>query len=647
MKRIITIAILLLPALFVSCDPNSENGLREVTGVVLNTDKVDIQVGESVTLTATVMPESLKMGVVWSVLDEEYASVSGGTVTGKAQGVTYVIATSADGSQKAACMVSVNPSISYSVSLKDEMGQLVTGIYGYPGMSTKLRVEASDEKAHTYTWSLEDSAAGSVSSDGIVTLGASASTNPAYVYDVQSYLKVVTEDGQGCKIPVRSSMLKGISVGTTYNPAGTPVIVQKDGNYDLAVMYEGLMGQEAIPADDCTLELSSTTYFSIQKVSGSYALATGSSTGVSTKLSVSPKGSSQKTEIAVLKIDKVYGITAQFAGSSSSTLSFTWTKGVSENDDIANPYTLYLYKDEDATSLEASFSIPAGDGCWKGRQPKFVFSGLTPGTDYWFKVVQTDSPADVDSPLIPASTDPFNIVMVSSDDASVGDIILAEDFGQMCWGADEITRAAGYDVALSSVAYNTDTQKSFTSRDAAVFVGTTGQYAQRSITAQTVAKKEEGFRLAKWAQGQYARIYIGPGYLFLSTKGYGTHLMTPELNSIPEGVTAKLKVTVHAAGVQENGEAVFAVQHGTSFYEISSGKQTNKASEGHPVDLTTNVKRIAFSGGITNLQEFEVEIDGVVSGDRIAFGPISEKAPSDNSNMMILSDMTIQIIDLE
>lgn len=640
MKRIITIAILLLPALFVSCDPNSENGIREVTGVVLNTDKVDIQVGESVTLTATVMPESLKMGVTWSVLDEEYASVSGGTVTGKAQGVTYVIATSADGSQKAACMVSVNPRISYSVSLKDEMGQLVTGIYGYPGMSTKLRVEASDEKAHTYTWSLEDSAAGSISSDGIVTLGASASTNPAYVYDVQSYLKVVTEDGQGCKIPVRSSMLKGISVGTMYNPAGTPVIVQKDGNYDLDVMYEGLMGQEAIPADDYTLEISNTTHFSIQKVSGSYSLSTGHSTGVSTNLSVIPKGSTQKTEIAVLKIDKVYGITAQFAGSSSSTLSFTWTKGVSESDDIANPYTLYLYKDEDCTDLEASFSVPAGDGCWKGRQPKFIISGLTPGTDYWFKVVQTDDPDNVDSPLIPASTDPFNIVMVSSDDASVGDIILAEDFGQMCWGADELTQSAGYDIGTGS--YNANQGKDFTSRDVEAFVGTTGQYAQRNITGQTDARKKEGFRLRHWALGQYDRVYVGPGYVFLSTSSYGTHILTPPLNSIPSDKTATVKVTLHAAGMVSGNQAVLAVQHGISFNEFSSSSVTNK----NKLDLESKVETITYTGGITVLDEFEVTIEGIVSGDRIAFGPTSQSL-SGNKNMMLLSDMTIQIIDLE
>lgn len=645
MKRFISILFLLIPALY-ACTDISNNGSKEVTSVVLSKDKVDILVGESVTITATVVPESLNMGVVWTVLDPQYADVNAGTITGKAQGVTYVVATSADGTKKAACMVNVTPPITYSVSVKDADGRSVNSVYGYPGMSIALSATSSDDSAHTYTWSIEDAAAGTITPDGVLTLGAVASGAFGYLYDAQSFIKVVTEDGQGCKIPVRSSILKGISVGGVYTPFGTPVIVQASQTYPVAVLYQDANAQAAVPSSAVTLELSNTTSFTLQDAAGEYTVSTGSTTGVSSKVSMSLAGSAEKTEIAQLKIDKVYAINAQFAGSSSSTLTFTWTKGVSESDDVAYPYTIYLYKDEDCADLEASFSIPANDGCWKGKQPRFVISGLAPATEYWFKVVQTDDADNIDSPLIPATTDEFNIVMVSSDPAAVGDVILAEDFGQMCWGADEITEAAGYDVATASVGYNADTKESFTSRNAEVFVGTTSQYAQRSLTAQSVAKKESGFRLAQWAQGQYARIYVGPGYLFLSTLSYGTHILTPQLNSIPDGVTAKLKVTIHAAGKSSGGEAVIAVQHGTSFYEISSNNQTNKASAGHPVDLTTNIKTITFNGGITSLEKFEVTLDGVVSGDRIAFGPTTETA-KDNSNMMIISDMTVEILELK
>ena len=40
-----------------------------------------------------------------------------------------------------------------------------------------------------------------------------------------------------------------------------------------------------------------------------------------------------------------------------------------------------------------------------------------------------------------------------------------------------------------------------------------------------------------------------------------------------------------------------------------------------------------------------IEATGVVKGDRIAFGPTSETA-KDNANMMLISDMTSQILEI-
>lgn len=643
MKKFFTIAMLLLPVLFTACTDNG-GGSEGATSVVLNRDRVDLQVGETVAITATVLPESLKMGVSWSVLDSTYARVNDGVITAKAEGVTYVVATSADGNQKAACLVSVNPEVRYRVTIEDELGQPVEAVYGYPGMKTILKAVTSDgDEGHHFTWSVEDAAVAAIGEDGLLTLGAPVAADVAFAYDGQSLIKVVTEDGLGTMIPVRSSLLNGIEMNGEYQGAGLPIIVESSESYPFELLYQGDGTSMPVPADGINLSLSNFEDFSLEKAGGIYMLVTGEAQEVSTILNASPIGINAVVPIAEFRIEKSYPIKAQFAAASSSTLSFTWTEGGDAAANIAKPYTICLYKDAECTDLELSYSIPASDACWSGLQPKFVFSGLTPATTYWFKVTDTTYGEEKESGIIPATTEPFNIVMVSSTPAAVGDVILAEDFGQLCWGADELSVAAGIDVAASSVAYNADTKKSFTYREAARFVGKTGQYAQRSLTAQTVAKKEAGVRFAKWAQGMYARIYIGPGYLFLSTKGYGTHIMTPKLENIPEGMTATLKITLHAAGKQSGGDAVLAVQRGKEYNEISSGTQTNK----NGLDLATNIKTITFNGGITNLETFEVTLEGVVKGDRIAFGPTAEDAkPDDNSNMMILSDMTIQIIEL-
>lgn len=302
MKRFISILFLLIPALY-ACTDISDDGSKEVTSVVLSKDKVDLRLGESVSISATVMPESLGMGVVWSVLDPQYADVKAGTITGKAYGVTYVVATSADGTKKAACMVSVNPEGKYSVYIKDEFGEPVTAIYGYPGMSEVLSASTTDGETHEFTWSIEDAAVGSITEDGILTLSASESTNPEFVYDAESFVKVATEDGFSRMVPLRSSMYKGIRCNDKYQAAGDVILVWKERSYPIAVLYEGASGPVAIPADDITLDLSNTTDFSIQKEADAYSLVTGdAANGVSTKLSVSTIGSTGKVEIAEFQI---------------------------------------------------------------------------------------------------------------------------------------------------------------------------------------------------------------------------------------------------------------------------------------------------------------------------------------------------------
>ena len=262
MKRFITIAILLLPAIF-ACNKSSDDSGEGATGVVLSLEKVNLLVGETATLTATVLPESLGMGVTWSVLDDTYAEVNDGVVTAKAEGVTYVVATSSDGRKKAACLVSVNPDVPYTISIKDEKGSSIGAVYGYPGMRMKLYAVTSDGEQHEFTWSVEDPDAGSVTEDGDLTLAALASTDPAFVYYAESFVKVTTEDGFSRSLPLRSSLYNGIRWEDTYQEAGLAILVKENRSYPIAVLYEGASGPVAIPADDIRLSLSNTTDFYI------------------------------------------------------------------------------------------------------------------------------------------------------------------------------------------------------------------------------------------------------------------------------------------------------------------------------------------------------------------------------------------------
>ena len=637
MKRLLIIAILLLPAVF-ACKNNEEDGIEGAVSVFLDKDKIDLVVGQTATLSARVLPESLNMGVVWSVLDSTYAVVNDGKVSARAEGVTYVVATSEDGLKRAACMVSVNPLSKNGVIIQDDNGQNLNGVYGYPGMSVSLSAHIEGDESHTFTWTLEDSSVGTITSDGVLTLAAVESSDPAYLYDVQSYLKVTADDGSGSRIPVRSSLLKGIRIGSHYQPYGLAYTVEASQNYNVAVLCQGEFESISIPTDAVVLEASNTEDFTMKKVGGSYTMVTGPETGVSTKIYATLAGSSSKNEIAELTIVKVYPIKAQLVGRSSSTLVYTWTEGIDAEDDISKPYTISLYNDAACTDLFLTYSIEAYSSCWNDNQPRFVFTGLNPDTEYWLKVVDT-SKSDMESDVISGTTEAFTIVQPSDTPASAGDIILAEDFSELCWMADEVNQAAGYDVGSND-------KSTFQDRTVNEYVGFTGKYCspERIITAQS-AKKASGLRLGKWAGGYTARLYVGPGYVFLGTTKYVTHLVSPALSNIPEGKTAKLEVTVHAAGYKKDYEALIAVQDAaTSFYTISSNNQTNK----NKLDLTTNAKTFTYTGGLTTLGEFTVTLEGVKTGDRLAFGPTKEdNEVSNNQHMMLISDMTVKIIELK
>ncbi|MBE6606255.1 MAG: CHAP domain-containing protein [Ruminococcaceae bacterium] len=83
-----------------------------VTGVSLNKTSTTLTVGDTVTLTATVLPSNAtNKAVSWTSSNPSVASVSNGVVTAKAAGTATITATTADGSKTATCVVAVNAAI--------------------------------------------------------------------------------------------------------------------------------------------------------------------------------------------------------------------------------------------------------------------------------------------------------------------------------------------------------------------------------------------------------------------------------------------------------------------------------------------------------------------------------------------------------
>ena len=155
------IAILLVSAALlplVSCEKDTQTSPPTpadvpVTGVELNVAELELVVGETAVLTATVLPEdATDKTVTWSSSAHEIASVDeNGEIEGLAAGKAVISVTTADGGKTAECTVTViEPVIPVeSVSLDVQQLELAIG-ETYALQATVLPENATDKSA---TWS--------------------------------------------------------------------------------------------------------------------------------------------------------------------------------------------------------------------------------------------------------------------------------------------------------------------------------------------------------------------------------------------------------------------------------------------------------------------------------------------------------------
>lgn len=85
-----------------------------VTGVSLDKSTDTVEIGETTTLTETVLPaNATDKSVTWSSNNTAVATVSGGVVTGVGQGTARITVTTTDGGYTDYCDVTVTPAVTY------------------------------------------------------------------------------------------------------------------------------------------------------------------------------------------------------------------------------------------------------------------------------------------------------------------------------------------------------------------------------------------------------------------------------------------------------------------------------------------------------------------------------------------------------
>lgn len=109
-------AIALFGSAFTACksDDDGDDDVS-VTGVSLDKTSAELEVGDTLKLTATIEPaDATNQNVSWSSSNVEVATVENGTVTAKAVGTAVITVKTADGGKEATCTITVKEKTSGS-----------------------------------------------------------------------------------------------------------------------------------------------------------------------------------------------------------------------------------------------------------------------------------------------------------------------------------------------------------------------------------------------------------------------------------------------------------------------------------------------------------------------------------------------------
>ncbi|MBP5274055.1 MAG: Ig-like domain-containing protein [Abditibacteriota bacterium] len=180
-----------------------------VTGVTLDAELIELFVGESRLLTATVLPENAAdKGVTWSCNYTDIAEVARGLVTAKKSGIAEITAKTDDGGFTAKCYVLVSDPVPVTgITLDKETLTL------YEGETKALTATVLPENAANKNvfWSSGNSSAATVSREGGVT-GVKAGS---------AVITAETADGgftATCKVTVKKKQVPvtGIRLNTDF-----------------------------------------------------------------------------------------------------------------------------------------------------------------------------------------------------------------------------------------------------------------------------------------------------------------------------------------------------------------------------------------------------------------------------------------------
>ena len=148
----------------VSCEITVKEKEAEVNKVILNKSAVQLKRGDEFTLTATVIPDTVKdKTITWTSSNTSVAEIKDGKITAKGVGTSIITATSVN-NRKALCIVRVLPIYVESLSFDKNNAVMVPG----DNMQLNVTFTPADSTNKSVTYISTDESIATVSNTGLV-----------------------------------------------------------------------------------------------------------------------------------------------------------------------------------------------------------------------------------------------------------------------------------------------------------------------------------------------------------------------------------------------------------------------------------------------------------------------------------------------
>lgn len=234
-----------------------------VTGVTLDMSTAEVEVGSTVTLTATIAPAAAtNKNVSWTTSNSSVATVDNGVVTGVAVGTATITVSTVDGDFTATCDVTVKTPSTPTVTLDFTDNS----DWSFPeGSANKATDEDSFTDGNGYTIKLAATTGYYYNTDGYLMLGKTGSTLtlPAFPFNVKK-IEVVGKSTASGSVKMNiyvgetavSTETTGATGTSTYaiadnqQAAGTVYTLKVNSNHNTQITAIKIYGYENVAVSD-------------------------------------------------------------------------------------------------------------------------------------------------------------------------------------------------------------------------------------------------------------------------------------------------------------------------------------------------------------------------------------------------------------